>query len=57
MSTKKHKKAQNATSEQYGYGGPTKPVKVLQYVRTKTSFLEQFKKLNCLDDFIQITTK
>ena len=39
-----------------GYGGPTKPVIVLPYIRTKTSFLGPFKKLNCLDDLIYITT-
>ena len=55
-STKKHKKAQNATNEQEGYGGPTKPVIVLLYIRTKTSLLGPFKKLNCLDDLIYITT-
>ena len=48
----KHKKAQNATSN----GGLTKPVKVLLYIRTKTSLLGPFKKLNCLDDLIYITT-
>ena len=50
MHTIKCKKAQNATSEQYKYGGPTKPVKVLSHIRTKTSLLGPFKKLNCLDD-------
>ena len=56
-SIKKHKKAQNATSKQQGYGGPTKLVKVLLYIRTKTSLLGQFNKLNCLDDLIYITTE
>ena len=46
----KRKKAQNATSEQYKYGGPTKPVKALPHIRTKTSLLGPFKKLNCLND-------
>ena len=56
-STKKHKKAQNATSKQWGNGGPIKPVIVLPYIWTKTSFLGLFKKLNCLDDLIYTTTK
>ena len=38
-------KAQNATSEQLGYGGPTKPIIVLSYIQTKTSFLGPFKNL------------
>ena len=54
---KKHKKAENATSKQQGYGGPTKPVIVLPYIQTKTSLLGPFRKLNCLDDLIYITTK
>ena len=33
-------KAQNATR----YGGPTTPIKVLLYIRTKTRFLRPFKK-------------
>ena len=53
----KHKKAQNATSKQQRCGGPTKPVKVLPYIRTKTSLLGPYKKLNCLDDLIYITTQ
>ena len=34
-----------------------KLVKVLLYIRTKTSLLGQFNKLNCLDDLIYITTE
>ena len=52
---KKHKKAQNATSEQYGYDGPTKSVTVLPYIRTKPSLLRPFKILDCLDDLIYTT--
>ena len=33
---KSKKKPQNATSKQKGYGGPTKQVIVLPYIRTKT---------------------
>ena len=36
--------------------GPTKPVTVFSYIRTKTSLLGLFKKLNCLDDLTYITT-
>ena len=32
------------------YGGPTKLIKVLPYIRIKSSLLRLFKKLNCLDD-------
>ena len=39
-----------------GYSGSTKPVIVLPYVRTKTSLLGPFKKLNCFDDLIYIIT-
>ena len=39
------------------YGGPTKLVKVLMYVRTKAVFTKSVKKLNCLDNLIYITTK
>ena len=38
-------KAQNATSEQEGYGGLTTPRIVLPYIRIKTSFLGPFKEL------------
>ena len=31
------------------YGGPTKLVKVLLFMRAKTSLLELVKKINCLD--------
>ena len=36
-------KAQNATSKQLRYGGPTTPIIVLPYIRTKNSFLGPFK--------------
>ena len=53
----KAQKALNATSKQKGSGGPTKPVKVHPHIPTKTSLLEPFKKLNCVDDLIYITTR
>ena len=34
------------------YGGPTKLVKVLSYIRTKSSFFRPVKKLNYLNDII-----
>ena len=37
--------------------GPDKDTYVLTYMRTKTSLLGPFKKLNCLDNLIYITTK
>ena len=59
-STKNPKTQPNKSTKRYkqtvGYDGPTKPVIVLPYIRTKTSFLGPFKKLNCLDDLIYITT-
>ena len=49
VSTKRYKQT-------VGYGGTTKPVIVLPSIRTKTSLFGPFKKLNCLDDLIYITT-
>ena len=50
VSTKRYKRT-------VGYGATTKPVIVLPSIRTKTSLLGPFKKLNCLDDLIYITTE
>ena len=36
---------------------PHKDTYVLMYVRTKTSLLGPFRKKNCLDDLIYITTQ
>ena len=50
--TPKHQKHKDATKQKHktlqanskGYGGPTKPIIVLSYIRRKTSFLGPFKK-------------
>ena len=49
VSTKRYKRT-------VGYDSPAKLVVVLPSIPTKTSLLGPFKKLNCLDDIIYITT-
>ena len=49
QSTESTKTHPNKSAKRYkrtvGYGGPTKPIIVLPYVRTKTNLLGPFKKL------------
>ena len=56
-STKKHQKAIKSTKKHKTLHGNSKGIVVpLPYIRTKTSLLGPFEKLNCLDDLIYITT-